>query len=269
VLDHLRIPHNNIAALHNIPAPQLIAAYKEAERRMGGNVPPDVGRPGFQPVVDGAVLPCHPFDPGAPAVSANVPFMVGSNRNEAAPSINNAVMEDITEEKLQAILAGKFPAKGKLLYETLRSVHPQAKPVALLSFVSAQNPMAYLMASRKAAQHAAPAYLYMFCYQTPVLDARPRAFHCSEIPFVFNNTERCETMTGGGEKAAALAGKMAAAWISFARTGHPGHPGLPLWPAFDNGKGATMLFNHSCAVVNDPDGDARALLERIYYNKEK
>ena len=269
VLDHLQISHNNIAALNDIPVPQLVAAYKAAEKKMGGAVPPDVGRSGFQPVVDGAVLPFHPFDPGAPAISAGVPFMVGSNRNEASASINNAVMENITEDRLQAILTEKFPAKGKHLYEVMRKVHPQVKPVEILSFVSAQNPMAYLMASRKAAQQAAPAYLYMFCYQTPVLDARPRAFHCSEIPFVFNNTQRCETMTGGGDKAAALAGKMAAAWISFARSGRPGHAGLPSWPAFENGKGQTMLFNHTCAVVNDPDGEARHSLERIYYNKEK
>jgi para-nitrobenzyl esterase len=33
-------------------------------------------------VVDGAVLPQHPFDPVAPAISKNKPLIVGSNRDE-------------------------------------------------------------------------------------------------------------------------------------------------------------------------------------------
>ncbi len=33
---------------------------------------------GGGPVVDGTIVPRHPFDPDAPAISANVPMMIGS-----------------------------------------------------------------------------------------------------------------------------------------------------------------------------------------------
>ena len=44
----------------------------------GGGTPPGT----FSPVVDGIVLPTHPFDPVAPSVSAGVPLLVGSNKDE-------------------------------------------------------------------------------------------------------------------------------------------------------------------------------------------
>ena len=38
----------------------------------------------FRPVVDGVELLRHPFDPDAPAISANVPLLVGCNRTESS-----------------------------------------------------------------------------------------------------------------------------------------------------------------------------------------
>jgi len=62
--------------------------------------------------------------------------------------------------------------------------------------------------------------------------------------------------------------KMANAWISFARHGNPNHNGLPEWPAFNEKSGAIMVFNNNCEVHNDPDGEARELLQHIFYNKD-
>jgi para-nitrobenzyl esterase len=193
--------------------------------------------------------------------------MVGSTRNEASASINNAGMESLTEEGLKTRLAERFKSNGDLVYQTLRKVHPQAKPVEILSFISAQNPMAFLKAQRKAVQ-AAPVYLYMFAWHTTMLDGRPRSFHCSEIPFAFYNTEKVDTYTGGTEQARKLSEQMAKAWIQFARTGNPQHKGVPAWPSFQEKAGATMIFNNTCTVNIDPDGEARALLERVFYKKE-
>src|SRR5260370_26645626 len=40
------------------------------------------GRVGFNPVVDGRILPANPFEPAAPEFSANVPVIVGTNKDE-------------------------------------------------------------------------------------------------------------------------------------------------------------------------------------------
>ena len=85
---------------------------------------------------------------------------------------------------------------------------------------------ALTMAERKAAQGGAPAYNYWFQWQSPILDGRARAFHCSELPFVFYNTERCATMTGNTPEARDLAARVSVAWLNFARKGDPNKPGL-------------------------------------------
>ena len=73
------------------------------------------------------------------------------------------------------------------------------------------------------------------------------AYHCSELPFVFNNIALSEMATGGGEKAQALADKMSQAWIDFARTGNPG------WEAYTRDNGATMLFDDESVLTYHHD----------------
>ena len=115
-------------------------------------------------------------------------------------------------------------------------------------------------ATRKAQQNGAPAYVYWFHWQTPVLDGRPRAYHCAELPFVFANTDRCAVMTGGGADARALADRMADAWVALARNGNPNHAGLPQWPAFTPDRCETMVFDTTSVVRNNPDREERAAL---------
>lgn len=267
-LTELKIDKVNISTISKLPFSQLILASVAAEKKMGGVFPKDVGRGGWQPVVDGKVIPAHPFDPFVPAYSANIPMIIGTNRNEASASIGNAAMESLDEEGLKKKLSEKFGTKAEKIHEVLRKVHPNVKPVEILSYVSPYNPMAYLQAERKAEQNGAPVYLYLFAWQTPVLDCRPRSFHCSEIPFVFANTDRCETMTGGGQQARELATKMSKAWLNFAKTGNPDHSGLPQWKPFTKDNGATMVFNNTSEIRKDPDGEARQLLEHLFYQRD-
>jgi para-nitrobenzyl esterase len=80
------------------------------------------------------------------------------------------------------------------------------------------------------------------------------------LPFVFDNTDRCDQATGGGPVARALAAKVSDAWIRFARTGNPNHKGLPEWPAFTAANGATMIFDDTCTVVNHLDREELSVL---------
>ena len=109
------------------------------------------------------------------------------------------------------------------------------------------------------AKNQAPVWIHLFAWQTPVLDGRPRAFHCSEIPFVFNNTDVSCFATGGGPEAGTLAARVSDAWIHFARAGDPNHPGLPRWPKYDTA-GPVMIFDRTCEVQNDPDRELRRVV---------
>lgn len=69
------------------------------------------------------------------------------------------------------------------------------------------RPGAVEQAKLKAAQQGAPVYMYMFAWESPVLDGMFRSTHCMDIPFAFNNVVRHASMTGGGAEAQALGEK--------------------------------------------------------------
>ena len=115
---------------------------------------------------------------------------------------------------------------------------------------------------KSAVEGAAPVYMYMFAWESPVMDGRLRSTHCMEIPFVFNNTDRHASMTGGGEDARKLGKIMSEAWLNFARTGKPAAEGMPEWPAYTAENGATMWFDNNCHVTNHHDKELLDIVHR-------
>jgi len=118
------------------------------------------------------------------------------------------------------------------------------------------RPGAVAQAKQKSAlSGGAPVYMYLFTWQSPVMDGKYKAVHCMEIPFVFNNIARCEEMTGGEKEAYVLADKMSQSWLNFAKTGNPNHAGLPKWDAYTGEKGTTMFFDNKCTIRFHHDED--------------
>jgi len=271
VLDELSISKSDVDKLQDVPVEHLLDAALAAQRKLSPprNGPPDFRHLtrllGWSPCVDGSVIPAQPFDPQAPELSADVPLLVGSVLNEFVNGIDHPDAFSMTEAQLTARVEERYPGKAKEVVDTVRQGHPKARPFDLYSMIMASGVRsnAVKQAKLKAAQNKAPAYSYWFTWQTPVLDGRPMAFHCSELPFCFDNTDRCETMTGGGQRARVLGAKVSGAWLAFARSGNPNHAGLPKWPSLDAERVQTMIFDDRCELRNDPDGPARRLLDSL------
>ena len=263
IIGELGLTATTIGQIQTLPYQQILTAadkvLRERRLRPVGGIPNFrriSASLGFGPVVDGKILPSHPFDPDAPAMSADIPMIIGTTLNEFVTAINHPEIESMSEAELQKRVQEIYGERAVNVIGAFRQRTPRAKPFDLWSHIAASGVRgsAIEQARRKAAQGRAPAYLYWFTWQTPILSGRPRAFHCAEIAFVFDNTDRCETMTGGGADARALAGKMCDAWIQFARTGNPNHPQLPRWPEFAPESVATMIFDHPPRVEINPDG---------------
>src|SRR6185369_60314 len=112
------------------------------------------------PVIGTDALPTHPFDPVAPAVSANVPMIVSTTLEDAALGLTNF---NLTEAGLQDLFEKRWPGKGKELVALYRRYDPIATPflIQAQAFTDSGGRRAcYTQAARKAALGAAPAYVY-------------------------------------------------------------------------------------------------------------
>ena len=264
----LGITAARIDEIQSVPYEKLLAAASGAMATLQPDTERGVrrivfgDRTGFVPVVDGTILPTHPFDPVAPSMTAHVPMLIGCCFNENGHTLNRPALEQMTDAELRERIGAGYGASASRVIDAYRALYPAARPFDIYSQVTAavHRYVSTTQATRKAALGAAPAYLYLFAWQTPILDGRPRAFHCSELPFVFNNTDRCAAMTGGTDAARVLAERVSDAWIHFARSGNPNHAGLPAWPAFEPQRGAVMVFDNTCAVKVDPDRAARQVI---------
>jgi para-nitrobenzyl esterase len=256
LLDELGLDHANVDGLQKVSADKLVAAFWAATKKPG--VPK-----GFGPTVDGRVLPTAFWTDTAPAVSANVPMIVGTNQNEFINAVDNADGAKMTDAELMANLTEKYHDKAAAIAEAYRKEYPRESPFGIWAAVSASNTRrnAFTQAEKKAALGAAPAFAYIYAWRTPALDGRPGTFHSSEISMVFDNADKCVHYSGLTPEGLEMSTNMSSAWANFAHTGNPSHSGIPNWPAYDKGKRSTMIFNTPSMVKDDPEGSGLRLLE--------
>ena len=262
-LAQLKISAERVDDLQKVPMDDMLAALKA----MTG---PHSIRLG--PVVDGRSLPRQPFDPDAPAQSAKIPMIIGTNGTESTAllGIGDPSAFTLSEADMRAKLKSYLHLNDDPQLDTLLAVYkkdrPDATPSDIYFAVTTDRMMrinAISQAERKAAQGAAPAYMYIFDWRSPVLGGKLRSPHGIELAFVFDNTDKTTGMNGTGADLAPLAAKMSAAWAAFARTGNPHHAGLPHWPTYDTTTRATMLFNDECQVANDPGHEERLAMSAL------
>jgi para-nitrobenzyl esterase len=266
VLKELGDAGRSIEILRTVAPAELAAAGSRAQARLRtGGSPFTAGRTvrsnDFTSHVDGDLVPHHPFDQAAPPLAHGVPLLVGTVLNEQVHALNHPEYELMSEQQARAETVKVYGAMGEAVYAAVRKRQPALKPFDVYSQAAAGAARARaLWAASLQSQQGGQAHVYWFTWQTPVLDGRPRAFHCAEIAFAFNNSQLAGTMTGGGARAVRLAERVSQAWVNFARHGTPNHAGLPDWPAYSQNHLATMVFDDQCRVVLGPDRDEQDLI---------
>jgi para-nitrobenzyl esterase len=229
---------------------------------------PPIPRLATEPVIDGNVLPRHPWDPTAPSYSADVPLLAGSTENERGwvgpppyELADDEMLKRFTEQ-----LANKDAADGQNLLALYKRLHPNTRNQMLWLMAESDNVTrweAQALCRLKAEQGRAASYLYCFDWQSPVHNDRMGSYHTLDIPFVFYNMDIGASMTGSAQSRYQLGHVMSAAWAAFARTGDPNHADMPRWPKFDSAAYQTMMFGASVRVMNDPNKEERAALAAL------
>ncbi len=251
LLDQLGMGKHELDKLQALPFAQLTEAV--------GKLGVAAGMMRLAPVVGGSYFPEHPFDPAAAATAANVPLMIGSNKDEAALfSATDRRRRRLTEEELLERLERMLGDRRDEILEVYRSNRPDATPWDLYIGISSESTRlrSIQLAERKAAGGSAPVFMYLFTYESEYLGGLFKSCHALEIPFVFDNPD-IAPFTGERRERYELAATMSQAWIAFARDGDPNYEGLAHWPTYDTQKRSTMIFDVPSRVEDDPRKEER------------
>jgi para-nitrobenzyl esterase len=257
----LGLTAGDVGELQKWDAMKLSAAANAAEVKVVPRVL-GFGPMGMIPVVDGVVLQHHPFDTVAAPESADVPFIVGSTKDEAVlfagpfPQWGQFSEADVVD-RLRP-LAGARAQQALNLYKKL---HPTDSPSYLLVDLVTDYWMrqaANRVAELKVKQQAAAAYVYVLDWE---INPELRSPHGTDVALVFNNPNASPAI-GAAMHAQAVADQMSAAWVAFARSGNPNDPKLPHWPRYSLPARPNMTFDINSRVVNDYGHQAREFWER-------
>ena len=244
LLGKLGITKGNIADIQKLPWQQILEAQS------------GLGAASFTPVVDGTVLPHHPFDPVAPPESADVPVIISTTLEDAALALTNF---DLDEAGLKAMMNERYGSKAEQMLALYRSRYPNKSPYLIQAQIATDagsRRNAVLQAERKSALGKAPAYMYLWAYESSGFGGKFGAVHGTDVSASFYNYRDGIGGTGSrGERA--LWDRFASAWVSLAKTGDPNNPKVPNWPAYDTAKRATMIFDNETGVENDPRAEIR------------
>ena len=264
LLAQLGLKPGQVRDLQKVPQAQLLAAYFAVNPKFPVPAPGFVAA--FAPVVDGKVLPHHPFSPKAPDISAGVPLLIGYNHTEATFFSLGKAKLDLTEPEIATRLRPLLGANTDEVVASYRKANPAASPWDVYILIATDYPTAAfskIIAARRAALGRAPTWLYRFDWETKMLGGHMRSPHTIEMPFVFNNVKAGAPLVGEDPATYALAGKVSAAWLAFADKGDPNTLALPHWPAYTPAGRETMLLNTQSRIAQDPGREQRVLLDKV------
>src|SRR4029079_18018515 len=241
VLAEAGLSASEVDKLQEMPWKAFLATATKAQQKLNQELGPATGglRRGFNPVVDGVILPQAPYYPEPAPTAAGVPMLICSTTDEQSPSwmdasLENVTLADVVEKvKVRAGFGPGFGDKAQGVVDAYAKAFPGRKPVEIWSLVSANRQSAVALADAKSKQPAG-VYVAWFGWQPPLFDGRARAFHCLDICFWFDNTDLMLTHTGGGARPRKLARRMAGSLLQFMRTGNPNGGGRPRWPGCTN-----------------------------------
>jgi len=223
------------------------------------------------PTVDGDLLDRQPFEILEAGEGARVPLMVGTTLEEwnFFVLLTDPKRLRIDEAGLRATSLRRIGEQGAQAVDLYRGAIDgggDLEPWRIFSAIETDR-MFRIPAIRMAEAHAAHSdtFMYLFDWQSPLMEGRLGACHAIDIPFVFDSlgSQFGKAFVGEDADAAVLGGQTMRAWLEFTRTGMPAHDALGAWPAYDVERRRTMYLARHCELRTDPMGVQRAFWDGI------
>jgi para-nitrobenzyl esterase len=260
----LGLSADQIGALTKLPVNRLLEADVLMNNRM---YPGDPRVSGFSPVMDGDVIPRDGFQPDANPLSLGIPMMIGYNQDEGTFLMQaDEEFYALDEAGLRKRVADRTGANADRVIATYRKVFPNASATTLMDYIARDTGFgrnAITQAERHAVAGKAATYMYRFNWQTPGFNGKYGCPHGAEIVFVTGDPSHMDVLTHNTPEAQALAAKVNAAWVAFAKTGDPNTAGLPHWEPYTADTRAVMFLDNQSTLVKDPEADVRKLWDEI------
>lgn len=262
LIDELGIAPGDVAALARVDAQRIFASQESAVEAVQRLAPEGFLIGGFVPSIDGKLLPRGPFTPEAHSMIADVPMIIGTNKDEG--TMFSSVPPETTDAELLQRANEAFPGKGSEMVAALRASYPDYSPGELITAMVGNQMFwrdSIIMAERKVRQ-SAPVWMYRMDWETPAFGGRLKAGHAVELSFVFATFENIRPFVGPGPDPARMAEQMHSAWVAFAKNGNPQDQAIPHWPEYNLETRSTMIFNLESRVEQDPWDSLRDLMVR-------
>ncbi|MBI5527059.1 MAG: carboxylesterase family protein [Deltaproteobacteria bacterium] len=213
------------ACLRALTAEQVVKAYPQKVSVAGKSG-------GYQPNVDGHVIPEKPADMFRKGTHNRVPLVVGANSDETSRWVPQ-ITEEQYEQMVLALVAGYQPLADAILAEYPSSDYGGSPRLA---YIVASTDAKFICTARTAARAAdegqdEPVYRYLYSHALENGGAALKAlgaYHGSELPLVFGNLTFQGYVPTAGE--AALSDAVIGYWSRLAATGDPNGGGAPEWP---------------------------------------
>ncbi len=190
-----------------------------------------------------------------------IPLMVGSVFGEFAFAPVEFDKHDLTETEILTLIEKQYKKHAGEAMELFKKTFPNKHVTELLVLDRIFRGPSKKLAKLHAEGKKAPTYLYEFALNFDFQNTKP-AWHCSDIPFFFHNTDKVEicNMTDVSDE---LEEKMFTALMQFARTGNPNGGSLPEWKPVTAEVEPTMIFDTQCHVENNFDDELLALMDKV------
>ena len=202
----------------------------------------------------------NPLQHGLRAHAYEIPLMIGSVFGEFAFAPAMFDKTALTDAEAAAIVGKVYGEHTGAVIAAFAEAYPGKNPTDLLNIDRAMRQPTKKLAAMHAQGGKAGTYLYNFTLEFPLM--HKIAWHCSDIPFFFHNTDKVEVCAIPGVTET-LEAQMFGAFMSFARTGVPSQEDLPTWPQVTGETEPTMVFDKTCQVRYNYDDKLLGLIDSI------